>query len=246
MPPPRNPGQIRISAKNAFTLAEVLITLGIIGVVAALTMPSLIQHHQKQVTLNKLKKTYSTISQIVISANNNTVPANEFLTAGTDVNADTTKEFFNTYWLPYFKGANVLTTSPYKEEMPYFRNDGNRFANQIMTAYSYGRILFTAADGVIYYINIMYWNDSNEETGEVLDPKYGTTQAVIFDINGTQGPNKLGRDIFRVEINYTKNSVVPYGISDIGRINSNCKAEGNYCFAKIVRDGWKIADDYPW
>ena len=34
--------------KAAFTLAEVLITLGIIGVVAALTMPSLIAHYRKQ------------------------------------------------------------------------------------------------------------------------------------------------------------------------------------------------------
>ena len=49
--------------KGAFTLAEVLITLGIIGVVAALTLPSLIQNHHEQVLENKLKKMYSTISQ---------------------------------------------------------------------------------------------------------------------------------------------------------------------------------------
>ena len=41
--------------KFAFTLAEVLITLGIIGIVAALTMPVLIEHHQKQVIETKLK-----------------------------------------------------------------------------------------------------------------------------------------------------------------------------------------------
>ena len=41
--------------KKAFTLAEVLITLGIIGVVAALTMPSLIAHHRKVATASKLK-----------------------------------------------------------------------------------------------------------------------------------------------------------------------------------------------
>ena len=42
--------------KVAFTLAEVLITLGIIGVVAALTMPSLIQKHKKQETTARFKK----------------------------------------------------------------------------------------------------------------------------------------------------------------------------------------------
>ncbi|MDR1327709.1 MAG: prepilin-type N-terminal cleavage/methylation domain-containing protein, partial [Heliobacteriaceae bacterium] len=45
--------------KYAFTLSEVLITLGIIGVVAALTMPSLITKYEKQVTVTRLKKFYS-------------------------------------------------------------------------------------------------------------------------------------------------------------------------------------------
>ncbi|MFQ8625261.1 MAG: type II secretion system protein [Candidatus Gastranaerophilaceae bacterium] len=41
---------------RAFTLAEVLITLGIIGVVAAMTMPVLIQNHKEKETVAKLKK----------------------------------------------------------------------------------------------------------------------------------------------------------------------------------------------
>ena len=45
-----------MKTKFGFTLAEVLITLGIIGVVAALTLPSLVTNYQKQVTVNKLKK----------------------------------------------------------------------------------------------------------------------------------------------------------------------------------------------
>ena len=45
----------------AFTLAEVLITLGVIGVVAALTLPTLIKNHEKHVIETQLKKTYSDI-----------------------------------------------------------------------------------------------------------------------------------------------------------------------------------------
>lgn len=45
--------------KRAFTLAEVLITLGIIGVVAALTIPTLMSNHRANVTMQKLKKFYS-------------------------------------------------------------------------------------------------------------------------------------------------------------------------------------------
>ena len=45
--------------KSAFTLAEVLITLGIIGTVAAMTIPTLMMNYQKQVWESKLKKTFS-------------------------------------------------------------------------------------------------------------------------------------------------------------------------------------------
>ncbi len=51
---------------NAFTLAEVLITLGIIGVVAALTIPTLIMHHRKQVIETRLKKFYSMFNQAIL------------------------------------------------------------------------------------------------------------------------------------------------------------------------------------
>ena len=57
-----------MNTKNAFTLAEVLITLGIIGVVATMTMPSLIANYQKNVYKNQFKKTYSMISQAIVKA----------------------------------------------------------------------------------------------------------------------------------------------------------------------------------
>ena len=56
------------SRKVAFTLAEVLITLGIIGVVAAITMPVLIQGYKKHVTEVKLKQTYTILSSALNSA----------------------------------------------------------------------------------------------------------------------------------------------------------------------------------
>jgi len=49
--------------KVAFTLAEVLITLGIIGVVAAMTLPALITNYKEKQTVSQLKKFYSTLSQ---------------------------------------------------------------------------------------------------------------------------------------------------------------------------------------
>ena len=48
--------------KKAFTLAEVLITLGIIGVIAAMTIPSLINAYRERVTVTKVQKAYSLLS----------------------------------------------------------------------------------------------------------------------------------------------------------------------------------------
>lgn len=51
--------------KCAFTLAEVLITLGIIGVVAAMTLPALINNYKKAQTVSQLKASYSILSQAI-------------------------------------------------------------------------------------------------------------------------------------------------------------------------------------
>ena len=51
--------------KKGFALAEVLITLGIIGIVAAMTLPTLIQKHNNKVVETKLKKFYTQINQAV-------------------------------------------------------------------------------------------------------------------------------------------------------------------------------------
>lgn len=50
---------------KGFTLAETLITLGIIGVVAAMTLPTLIQQHNNKVVETRLMKFYSSINQAI-------------------------------------------------------------------------------------------------------------------------------------------------------------------------------------
>lgn len=56
--------------KNAFTLAEILVTIGLIGVIAALTLPVLIQNQINHVVENRLKRFYSMMGQAVILAEN--------------------------------------------------------------------------------------------------------------------------------------------------------------------------------
>lgn len=87
--------------KQAFTLAEVLITLGIIGVVAALTLPSLISKNNTAAMESKLKKTYSVLSQSLLFAAGELggLDAVEFK----DGNTESTEEMFYTYLEKYLK-----------------------------------------------------------------------------------------------------------------------------------------------
>ena len=52
-----------LKMKTAFTLAEVLITLGIIGIVSAMTIPTLINNYKEKVRDNQFKKVYATLMQ---------------------------------------------------------------------------------------------------------------------------------------------------------------------------------------
>ena len=104
--------------KVAFTLAEVLITLGIIGVVAALTIPSLIQHHRNQVVETRLKKVYSVVNQALVLAeldygsreywyNLNDV---DFDKNGNPVSGDSLREkWLQKYLAPYIKTVKIKT-----------------------------------------------------------------------------------------------------------------------------------------
>jgi prepilin-type N-terminal cleavage/methylation domain-containing protein len=226
---------------NAFTLAEVLITLGIIGVVAALTLPSVIQSYQKQVTVNKLKKVYSTLSQVVARSYAENGSPFENL-SGEVVKADKTKEIFETYFLPYFKSPIVAQTgkSLYSTTQPYYLLSGSKIDAFYYTDYGCGRVIFSTADGFIIYINIMSWK--KDENGQQV-ALYTSNATVTVDINGLKGPNIFGKDVFVFVADFEKNKVYPYATD---RTTCNKNSSGGSCAAKIMKDGWKIADDYPW
>ena len=103
--------------KCAFTLAEILITLGIIGVVAAITIPGLITKYHKHVIETKLQRFDSIMNQAVrmaIAENGEIIyepPANEA------TNAEYLKEWFNDNLMKYLKAnyeGEVIAKKYYK------------------------------------------------------------------------------------------------------------------------------------
>ena len=100
---------MNLKLRKAFTLAEVLITLGVIGVVASMTIPTLIQEHKKSTVATKLKKASSTLMQAynmsiaeygdsALESNREGFEAN---------NPDSALEMFNKYYVPYIKILKV-------------------------------------------------------------------------------------------------------------------------------------------
>ena len=89
--------------KNGFTLAEVLITIGIIGIVAAVTIPSLMTKMRNVRDSATLKEDFSILKQMMLSANDDGAMAS--IVIGN--NMDEMKNWFNTYFLPYIKVAKV-------------------------------------------------------------------------------------------------------------------------------------------
>lgn len=225
--------------KVAFTLAEALITLGIIGVVAALTLPTVIKNYQKQVTITRLQKAHSILGQVAQKsiADNGEID----LVSGEKVDATTVEKFFATYWLPYFNGVKV-----YPYEQPQKLNNGKnqyKYLNgdieiySIGTIYHNGRIFFTTVDGTSYAVSIMSWK-AGENGDEAV---YSTSQTVRVDINGIKPPNTYGKDVFNFEVDFEKGVVRPTCAGCFeSTVNNICKVNGNYCSAKIIRDGWKI------
>ena len=83
--------------KAAFTLAEILITLGIIGVVAALTLPSVITNYQKKTTIEQLKKRDSTFSQAIVQSQSENGNASEWEVPLQDSSYEDNLAYFEKY-----------------------------------------------------------------------------------------------------------------------------------------------------
>ena len=93
---------LKTSSKRAFTLAEVLTTLAIIGVVAALTIPALVHKYQQKQYYTQFMKTYNTLSKVIQLVFSQDGPF-ESITEE-DISDD---ELFNKYFAEHFNIASV-------------------------------------------------------------------------------------------------------------------------------------------
>lgn len=191
-----------------FTLAEVLIVVGIIGIVASLTIPNLIQNQKQKTIVVSLKKAYTTISQAyLLAVNDNGTPDTWNLVGLKDPGG---AENMLNVLATYFKNSKNCGRNP--DCMPdvtykYLNNttDSNSNFNQ-RTDLAKAKLV----DGSLLFVMVQ---------DPACGATYGPTQSlksvcgfVYFDVNGYKTPNKRGEDVFGFYI--TKYGIIPYGTVD--------------------------------
>lgn len=194
--------------KKGFTLAEVLITLGIIGVVAAITIPGLITNYKANKMRSQFLKTYSVIQQAFKLMEGDDVSLNP---ADYPSKPDTLfyKTFSKYLQAPldcgnYYEG---FKNSPCFNMRTASYKNLNGTANYPNSELDAGQLLLQ--DGTLLLFNF---------NGSVLH--------VFFDLNGYNGkPNRLGYDLFALEFREGK-------ISVSGELGTTYQDMDKYCNTK--------------
>ncbi len=221
--------------KLGFTLAEVLITLGIIGVVAAMTMPSLIQKHQEKVTVAKLKKVYSVLSQAFLQA------CNEYGTPDS--------------WELAKNGEPAVNAAPKIKQFLKVADDcGVNDCENYSIRGGHFRVLRGGIYGSSYYSNdykLKLTDGTELSFRENID---GGGIMILADLNGQQGPNTMGKDIFYFAF-LNDGKIIPGGIGYDPKDTTvfqacNPKMEGWNCTAWVIYnenlDYLRCADELSW
>ena len=212
--------------KKAFTLAEVLITLGIIGLVAALTLPSVVQNYQKRSLEVATQKFYSVMSQAIkqymadegvddlrgTSLSGDDVDENdETITAKND-------EFFKKYLKAQICEDGCFADN-YKTQAGETSYEIGKSANSSFK----GRYLLP--DGMVV----------NNKYGEIIGDVYSPGKLYV-DVNGRRGPNKVGYDLWGMSIFYD-------GIIDESALTPECRKNNDKCFEYFGHTPKEIRDN---
>ena len=224
--------------KLAFTLAEVLITLGIIGVVAALTLPMIIKNYQYKQKSVALKKAYSTLEQALIMSQQEHGDTSEW--ERFPYHRDGSLKWANEYIFKYVKKVTACEGGNRAIKCP---TDSDKICNPNGTSchsVALRMAMYVLADGE----NIYLYGGGNP------DSNFGTNYIhVIVDTNGINPPNQYGKDVFVFTIGLGGSK--PLGVfgGDVGArttLLNICKQNPNRCAALVRYDNWEFKKDYPW
>lgn len=212
--------------KKGFTLAEVLITLGIIGIVAAMTLPALLHNYKKQEIEAKIKKFYTNMAQAVKLSEIDNGPAFYWSKdARTDDgngnligNPTGTLAFYNTYLAKYLKKTAV-------------KDNESTFV--------------VLADGSTIHMGTGYCLDIHFDYNGKKAPNTLGIDKFDFILCTEEGYNAgLSRNRQNPFDAYFPGSCARTGCTR-EQLLSACKSEPVHCSGLLMYDGWEIKEDYP-
>ena len=178
----------------AFTLAEVLITLGIIGVVASLTLPSVIHQYRKKALETQFKTAYSFINQAIVMTKQD-LGSNSLFDDYTVYNSEQDYVYANEFKNAFYKRLKVVGNATLKSTDYSIYSDGNvkRYTNHKEFTFETPEKLLE--NGMTLYAFV----------AGTLD---GRHIGIVVDINGNKGPNRMGHDLFTFKIKDSSDKLI--------------------------------------
>ena len=210
--------------KKGFTLSEVLITLGIIGIIAVLTIPAVMKNYRNRLYVSQLEKVYAQLSTATQAIMNDEHTSHFYeTTAGKATScSDAAKGICEA-------GSGYFLNNYFK---PLKRDCGTGKTNTCV-ADSYTSITGAAAGKLSGDYCIQTAN------GATLCMEYVATDKlshVNVDVNGPSAPNMTGRDVFYMTIQ-DSGLITDYKNSD----PKNCSnPNSGGCLNKVMQAGWKM------
>lgn len=220
---------------KAFTLAEVLITLVIIGVIAAITVPTIHANYVEQERKAKVKKTYSVLSQAMIRIQATGVDM-EF--EEIDGNSVAIRDWYNKYMAPFLVTQKVCfqTKGCWNKGDTYWLNGSKHNWNR--TGVGVGSDIVTAVLNDGTFINIDGFSISDMKSIFGIDAKGKAGFVLYYDINGDKKPNVIGRDIYVAVYSREKGFVPAFKDRNSSQIKNDCSKSGRgvSCIMNYLRE----------
>lgn len=231
--------------KKGFTLSETLICLGIVGVVASLTIPSVMKNYQKKVLTSQLQKTYYQIASAAQTIMDTEHVDNFYETTAGKINSCSNANngkcekgigyWLNNYFLPVKKNCGT-------------NDNKNNLCLAGLAADAYKTLDETNA-GTINNEYCIQTSDGAAICG-FFNPG-NKCLSITVDVNGPATPNIVGRDVFSLDI-HKDGSISDYGSgcsdNNYGCAASACGTRNNGsiydmscgCLNSVVESSWKM------
>lgn len=229
--------------KQGFTLSEVLITLGIVGIVAVLTIPGVMKNYKNRLYTAQLEKVYSQISDATQAIMADEHVDNFYET--TAASATTYKDGATDHQEPQ-TGAGYFLTKYFKTvKKDCLKSDKTGCVTSNANTYKTIGNADVPGAGSNYCVQTV--------SGAAICASYNpgnTCMSMLLDVNGMAAPNVIGRDVFTLDVN-KNGSILDYGvgcqITNTDRA-SLCTTGANDginnaavgCLINVMEAGWKM------